>query len=100
MANKSKAKGNRFERQIVDLAKSKGLHSVRAWGSNGAALGEHPEVDLLINKYKVQAKCRKELPSYIKPNNNVDWQVIKEDRGEIYAVIPLKELLDLLPRNL
>jgi Holliday junction resolvase len=96
VVNKSKAKGNRFERQIVDLAKSKGFESKRAWGSNGAALGEHPEVDLLINNFKVQAKCRKQLPDYIKPSNHVDWQVIKEDRGEIYAVIPLNQLLDSL----
>lgn len=96
MANKSKAKGNRFERQIVDLAKNKGFDSKRAWGSNGAALGEHPEVDLLINNFKVQAKCRKELPAYIKPSEHVDWQVIKEDRGKIYLVAELSQILDLI----
>ena len=39
MPSKSKAKGNRFERQIVQDIEGKGLKAKRAWGSNGEALG-------------------------------------------------------------
>lgn len=100
MPNKSKAKGNRFERLIVDIAKDKGYESKRAWGSNGAALGHHPEVDILVDTFKVQAKCRKKLPDYIIPNENVDWQVIKEDRGKVYVVLEFGKFLDLIKWDL
>ena len=96
MPNKSKAKGNRFERLIVDIAKDKGYESKRAWGSDGRSIGHHPEVDLLVDAFKVQAKCRKKLPDYIIPNENVDWQVIKEDRGKVYVVLEFGKFLDLI----
>ena len=42
MASPSKAKGNRFEREIVNTVLSSGFNKCkRAWGSNGAALGMH-----------------------------------------------------------
>ncbi len=100
MPNKSKAKGNRFERLIVDIAKDKGYESKRAWGSDGRSIGHHPEVDLLVDAFKVQAKCRKKLPSYIIPNENVDWQVIKEDRGKVYVVLEFGKFLDLIKWDL
>ena len=52
MPSKSKQKGNSFDKECVDKAIEKGLDSKRAWGSDGRSLGEHPEVDLLINKHK------------------------------------------------
>lgn len=92
MPNKSKAKGNRFEKEIVDAIKLHEIHAVRAWGSNGAAIGHHPEVDILINdEIKVQAKVRSKLPSYIKPSEHVDVQIIKEDRGKMYVVQELND---------
>ena len=94
MPNKSKAKGNRFEREIVKICELHEIKAVRAWGSNGAALGEHPEVDIMIDdKIKVQAKCRKKLADHIKPNENVHIQVIKENRGKIYVVQELNDWL-------
>ena len=48
MASPSKAKGNRFEREIVNKMTSLGIKAKRAWGSNGASLGMHEEVDVLI----------------------------------------------------
>ena len=51
MAHPSKQKGNRFEREIVDLCKIWETKCVRAWGSNGRALGQHEEVDCLIEDY-------------------------------------------------
>ena len=94
MPNKSKAKGNRFEREIVEAGELHDVKCVRAWGSNGRALGCHEEVDILIDDdIKVQAKCRKVLPKWIKPNENVDIQVIKEDRGKMYVVQELNDWL-------
>ncbi len=94
MPNKSKAKGNRFEREIVDAVELHEVKCVRAWGSNGASIGQHPEVDILIDDdIKVQAKVRKALPKWIKPSEHTDIQVIKEDRGKIYVVQELNDWL-------
>ena len=43
MPNKSKAKGNRFEREIVEAIELHDIKAVRAWGSNGKAFGQHEE---------------------------------------------------------
>ena len=92
MTNKSKLKGNKFERDIVKAVELHDIKAVRAWGSNGASIGQHPEVDLLIDDdIKVQAKVRKALPKWIKPSEHVDIQVIKEDRGKMYVVQELND---------
>ena len=94
MSHPSKQKGNRFEREIVDKAIDRGLKdSKRAWGSNGMALGEHPEVDCLVDGYKIQAKVRKKLPKYLIPSNEVDAVVFKQDRGEILMLIRYEDWL-------
>ena len=49
MPNKSKAKGNRFEAEIVKAVELHDIKCVSAWGSNGKALGCHEEVDILID---------------------------------------------------
>ena len=103
MASKSKAKGNRFEYLIRDITQEIGLKCQRAWGSDGRSLGWHEEVDLLIdNTIKVQAKCRKAIANWMLPSQEVDIQVIKEDRGiplvvESYDtwIDRIKELKDL-----
>jgi len=33
LSHPSKIKGNKFERELVDLAKKRGLSAKRAWGS-------------------------------------------------------------------
>lgn len=100
MPNRSKQKGNRFERQIVDRTKDYFRNKIkvqRAWGSNGAALGLHEEVDILIGKnLKLQAKCRKRIGQWMLPNENVDAQVIKEDRGEPLVVMKYEDWCELL----
>ena len=94
MPNKSKQKGNRFESEIVKAVELHEVKCVRAWGSNGKALGCHEEVDILIDdEIKVQAKCRKALPNWIRPSENVDVQIIKEDRGKMYVVQELNDWL-------
>ena len=100
MTNKSKLKGNKFERDIVKAVELHDIKAVRAWGSNGASIGQHPEVDLLIDDdIKVQAKVRKALPKWIKPSEHVDIQVIKEDRGKMYVVQELNDWLVNLKEN-
>jgi len=93
MPSKSKAKGNRFERLLVEKAKEAGLDAVRAWGSNGKSLGLHEEVDCIIQNMKVQAKCRAKIADYFKPSANVDVQIIKEDRGEPFVVMRFSDWL-------
>ena len=88
MPNKSKEKGNRFERQIVQMCTEKDIPSKRAWGSNGMSLGMAEEVDVLIDSdIKVQAKVRKAMGAWMLPSSEVDLQVIKRDRGETLVVM-------------
>ena len=94
MTSKSKIKGNKFERDIVKAVELHDIKAVRAWGSNGASIGQHPEVDLLINdEIKVQAKIRKALPKWIKPSEHVDITIIREDRGKCYVMQELNDWL-------
>ena len=99
MAHPSKVKGNKFERDVVNKAKAFGLESKRAYASNGESLGMHAEVDLIIEDYKIQAKIRKSIASYLVPNENVDAQVIREDRGEAYIVLRLEDWLEFISGN-
>jgi len=98
--NPSKQKGNRFERELVEIAKAHSMDAKRAWGSNGKAMGLHEEVDIELivgdKKLHLQAKRRARLPSYIKPNEHVQAQVIREDRGIAYVVLEYDEYLLLL----
>ena len=105
MPSPSKAKGNRFEREVVSIVKESGLDAKRAWGSDGRSLGESPEVDLIVDylldeetsrKMKVQCKVRKSIASYLLPPDDCDITLIKQDRGEIYATIRYKDLLELI----
>ena len=93
MAHPSKTKGNKFERDVVNTAKEFGLESKRAYASNGESLGMHAEVDLIIEDYRIQAKIRKSIASYLLPNENGDAQVIRQDRGEAYVVLRLEDWL-------
>lgn len=100
MANPSKQKGNTFERNVVKIAQNKGLPAIRAWGSNGQSLGLHESVDVLLNNnIKIQCKCRKKIAKWIKPDNEVDIQVIKEDYGDIYVIIPYNDFLNYLNKQ-
>ena len=96
MPSKSKAKGNRFERLCVDIAKRHGLSSQRAWGSDGRSMGEHQEVDIKIEEYKLQCKTRKRVAKWLKPSKEVDAQVVKEDAGEVFVIQPLETWLEMV----
>ena len=96
MPSKSKAKGNRFERLCVDIAKKYNINAIRAWGSDGRSLGEDSEVDVMLGKYKAQCKTRKRIAKWLKPNTIIDFQLVKEDRGQIYAILTYESLLKLI----
>ena len=54
-------------------------------------------IDSRLKKWRIQCKVRKKIASWIKPDPSVvDLQVVKEDRGEIYAILPYKEFVDLI----
>lgn len=96
----AKQKGNRVERECVNLAKGFGFESRRAWGSDGRSLGWHEEVDMTITTkedlYKFQVKARKKIGNLYKPCDDVYGQIIKEDRGEPLVTIRYKDFLLLL----
>ena len=97
MPSPSKAKGNRFEREIVNEAKKAGFTAIRAWGSNGQSLGLHEEVDLTIGTHplvKIQAKCRKKLASFLVPTEHVDAVVCKQDRGDTLIIMRFDDWLE------
>jgi len=97
LSHPSKEKGNRLERLVVKMSKEAGLSAKRAYASDGRSLGEAEDVDVLIdNKWKVQCKARKKIASYIPPPKSCNFTVVKEDRGEVLAVLPLKDLLNNL----
>jgi Holliday junction resolvase len=99
-----KQKGNRIERECVNLAKGFGFESKRAWGSDGRSLGWHEEVDMTIDIrkpigfYKFQVKGRKAIADYLKPCEHVYGQILKEDRKEPLVVLRYKDFLTLLKR--
>ena len=78
----------------MECCQANDVPAVRAWGSNGRSIGHHEEVDVLIdNQIRVQAKVRAKLPAYILPTDEVDIQVIQQDRGEPLVVIRLSDWL-------
>jgi len=96
MPSPSKAKGNRFEREIVDKLKKEGVKAKRAWGSNGQALGFHEEVDVLMGKsFRIQAKVRKKIASFLEPTEHVDAVFCKQDRGPILVIQTLDKWLGI-----
>jgi len=96
MSHPSKVKGNSFERELVTKAKEAGLDSQRAWGSNGASLGKHPEVDLTIDVYDIQAKRRKTLPAYLQVPDCCDAVVFRQDRGTTLVLMEWEDWLKII----
>ena len=96
MPHPSKRKGNRYERELVNQAIASGVPAKRAPGSNGEAIGEHAEVDLIVGGFRGQAKIRKARASYITHSENFDFQVIRENGGTSFVVLEWFEFLDLI----
>jgi Holliday junction resolvase len=94
-----KRKGSAFERELVNEAKARGFEAERAYGSNGRALGESEEVDLVVQGCRIQAKRRATLASYLQIPEGADAVVFRQDRGPTLALIPWDTLLTLIERN-
>ena len=92
----SKNKGNTAERETVKLAQEHGLTAIRAWGSDGRALGQATTCDVLIDDLPWQVKRRARIAEYVKPPEGTIGTLIREDRGEWLAVIPATLLFKLL----
>ena len=94
VSNKNKQKGNRFEREVVKMCEQADIPAKRSWGSDGRSLGMHEEVDVLIDSdIRVQAKVRKKIATWLQPSNEVDLQVVKQDRGEVMVVMRFDDWL-------
>ncbi len=96
MTHPSKRKGNCWERELVRLANESGIEAERAYASNGRALGECEETDLLIAGKRVQAKRRAALPAYLQVPEGTDAVAFRQDRGEPMVLMSLWEWLDLV----
>ena len=96
MASPSKAKGNRFERLVVNMASEAGLTSKRAYASNGMSLGLEEDVDCLVGGYKVQCKTRARIAKWIKVPDSCDVTAVKEDRGDTFIVMRYNDWLELI----
>lgn len=104
MAHPSKRKANRHEREIVRTAEAKGLGAERAYASNGESLGEVEACDVLVRGHddnvmdalRIQAKRRASIAKYLNPPEGTDAVVVREDRGQNLAVLPLSDLLEMI----
>ena len=66
----SKAKGTGYENELVKKLEESGFEKVkRAWGSDGRSMGEAPDVDILADGIKIQAKRRKSIPKWLNLGN-------------------------------
>lgn len=77
-----------------------GFPAERTWGSNGLSRGLAEDVDIIVSMPEAdalfQAKRRKALAAYMKPEAHHMGVITREDRGESLVVIRLDHLLALL----
>jgi Holliday junction resolvase len=98
IAKNNKARGKGYEAEVVAKAVEQGLTAVRAWGSDGRSLGCEANVDLLIEGIKGQAKRTARLAQYLKPDDNIEFQVFREDRGTSYVMLRLDTFLSWISK--
>jgi len=96
MTSPSKRKGNQFEREIVNVARARGLIAERAYASNGRALGESEAVDVVVNGLRIQAKRRAKLPQYLQIPDGADAVVVRQDRGDTLVLMRWDDVMDKL----
>lgn len=100
MGKMSRDKGANFEREIVNQAKEYGLKAQRVplSGATSYAKGDveiHPEFALA--PWVFEAKRRKELPGWmLEALGENAGLILRADRHEAVAVIPLKTLFELM----
>jgi Holliday junction resolvase len=99
MTHPSKVKGNGFERELVQFFTTSGIPAKRAYASNGEALGHHASVDVVAAGKRLQAKRKARIAIWMKPSENQDAVVFREDRGQTYVCITLAEYANLLKQT-
>ena len=83
----SKRKGTGYENELVKRLIDAGFKNVkRAWGSDGRSLGLEPDVDIVAEDYKIQAKRRKVIPKWLRLGN-CDVVMFREDRGLTFVMM-------------
>ena len=99
--NRSKSKGSRFEREIVDAAKAHWLDAYRV-PLSGAVEGYPGDVVVIDGKgerWVVEAKKRadgfKTLYGWLE-GDGIDCLVVGADRSPPLAVVPLGDFLQIL----
>ena len=92
----SKAKGTGYENELVKKLNKAGFEKVkRAWGSDGRSMGEAPDVDILADKIKIQAKRRKTIPKWLSLGN-CDVVMYREDRGITFVAMTFDDWIKCL----
>jgi len=93
---RNRRRGFQFERDVVNMAKEKGLDAKRMWGSDGKSAGLPSEVDIVLEGSYYQCKRKKRIAGDIQPSEGIDGQIIKADRSEPLIVLRLKKYLEML----
>lgn len=100
MGKMSRTKGAVFERELVNQAKEYGLEAQRV-PLSGATTYAKGDVEITPGfddkPWVFEAKRRKELPGWmLEALGDNAGLILRADRHEAVAVIPLKTLLELL----
>tara|TARA_Y100000593_G_C4251828_1_gene307561 strand:+ start:308 stop:637 length:330 start_codon:yes stop_codon:yes gene_type:complete len=102
MTHRNKVRGNNLEREVVNSAKDVGLSAKRAYASDGRSLGKSEVVDVIVEKYCIQAKRKKKIAQWLYPDfhgDDVDIVVTRMDRKDALAILPLKDLLKFIKKE-
>ena len=109
MLKSPKAKGYRHEIECKEIAEKHGLDAVRAFGSDGRAIGQSSDVDVLIRnpklskddrfyKIKVQSKSRKSMPKYF-DLGNADIKTMRANNIKNFkCIVDYEWLIECLSR--
>lgn len=94
-------RGFGYEREIVKDFRSGGFEADRAWGSDGRSRGLPEDVDIIVKieggtHALFQAKRKKQIAAFLKPEAHHMGVILREDRGESLVVIRLDLLIRLL----
>lgn len=99
MTHPSKRKGNGFEREVVTILRAFGWEAERAWGSNGASIGEAQDVDVKATPkhgptLRVQCKRRATVSKDLRVPDSCDCTVLRADGQPAYVLFRLRDVAE------
>lgn len=101
MALKSRNKGKRGEREVVQLALAHDIPATRCWQTAQSSDPIERQCDVTIGGLKVQVKITADgFQSLYAALQGVDLACIRADRQEWLAVLPLATLLPLIAHKM